>query len=129
MIFLQGSGHLSLYLFLKKSNGTAQIVSNVPPVFQLADKFHVVVIGKPGVPFIDSLKADSYEEFVEKYPPPKEDIERLSLEWLVDSASLVIDYPCNKLPIKNKEIRAVGYSEAGQIVPRLALTNKKLQKF
>lgn len=129
LIFLDGSGNLPLYSVLQKSDGTSQIMSSVPSNFyRLADKFHFVVISKPGVPFIDSLKADSSEKFAEKYTPSKEYIERLSLEWRVNSASLVIDYLNKKLPIKDNEIFAVGYSEGGQVVPKLALTNKKVTR-
>jgi len=130
LIFLDGSGNLPLYFILKKSNGTSQIIRSIPSNFyRLADKFHFVVISKPGVPFIDSLEVDSFEEFApHKYKPSKEYNERLSLEWRVNSASLVIDYLYEKLPIKEKEIIAVGYSEGGQVVPKLALTNEKVTK-
>lgn len=129
LIFLDGSGHLPLYSVLQKPDGTSQIMGSVHSGFyRLADKFHFVVISKPGVPFIDSLKADSFENFTEQYTPSKEYTERLSLEWRVNSASLVIDYLNKKLPIKDKEIIAVGYSEGGQVVPKLALTNKKVTR-
>lgn len=40
----------------------------------------------------------------------------------------MIDYLYKRLPIKNKEVIAIGYSEGGQVVPKLALNNKKVTK-
>jgi dienelactone hydrolase len=129
LVFLDGSGFFPLYTVLQKPDGSSQVIGTVHSGFyRLAEQFHFVVISKPGILFSDSLQAESFDAFAQHYKPSKEYNELLSLEWRVHSASLVIDYLNEKLPIKNKQIVTVGYSEGGQVVPKLALTNKKITK-
>jgi len=92
---------------------------------KLSDKYHVVLISKPGTPFLDSLNVNSYEQFLNDYKPSEEYSKKLSLEWRVNSASKIINFLSKKLKPNNKII-AIGYSEGGQVVPKLALANKKV---
>ena len=50
----------------------------------------MVLISKPGVPFIDKLSFDE-ERGYPIYEAPEEYTKRLSLFWRVDAASVVID--------------------------------------
>lgn len=129
LVFLDGSGHLPLFSLLKKLDGSTGLSSKITIDYdKLAQTFHVVMISKPGTPFIDSLEANSSREFRKKYPPSKEYTKRLSLEWRAEAASKVIDYLSKTLDIKDNKIVAMGYSEGGQVVPKLATINPKVTR-
>lgn len=129
LLLLDGSGHLPIYSLLKNDDGKSQIIGTIPFRYnKLSEKYHVVLISKPGTPFLDSLKANNYQEFSKEYKPSKEYTKRLSLEWRVNSSSKIIDLLSKKLKIRENEIIAIGYSEGGQVVPKLALKNKKVTK-
>lgn len=128
LILLDGSGHLPLYLLVKNPDGTKQISSTVPFNYKaLSERYHVVLISKPGTPFIDSLNGESQGESVDTYKPAKTYTEKLSLEWRAKSASTIIDYLIKNLQISGGII-AIGYSEGGQVVPKLATINHKVTK-
>jgi dienelactone hydrolase len=129
LIILDGSGHIPIYSLLKNDDGKSQIIGTIPFRYnKLSKNYHVVLISKPGTPFIDSLEVNSYQQFLKDYKPSKEYTEKLSLEWRVSSASKVIDYLSKKINIKEKEIIAIGYSEGGHVVSKLALENKRVTK-
>ncbi|MEO0337616.1 MAG: prolyl oligopeptidase family serine peptidase [Bacteroidota bacterium] len=129
LVLLDGSGHLPIYSLVKKSDGTTALYSSNPFRYnQLAETFHVVLISKPGVPFLDSLEVESYGAFMAAYQASSTYIQQLSLDWRVHSASLIIDYLINHLKIDRSNICAIGYSEGGQVVPKLALQNAKVTK-
>lgn len=129
LVFLDGSGHLPLFSLLKKSDGSTGLSSKITIDYdKLARQFHVVMISKPGTPFLDSLEVNSSREFRKKYPPSIEYTKRLSLDWRAESASKVIDHLFRKLSVKDNEIVVMGYSEGGQVVPKLASINSKVTK-
>lgn len=129
LILLDGSGNFPLKSYIKKDDGTSQIFGSIPFKFdKLSAKYHVVQISKPATPFLDSLNVNSFEEFAEEYKPSKDYNEKLSLDWRVNSASNVIDFLINELQVDENDIIAIGYSEGGQVVPKLALKNKKVTK-
>lgn len=129
LVLLDGSGHLPLYSLIKKDDNSSEIYENTSSNYQkLANTFHVVLISKPGTPFLDSLNVNSPQKFLELYKPSKEYTKQLSLDWRVNSASKIIDFLTNKIKISKNEIIAIGYSEGGQVVPKLALKNKKITK-
>jgi len=129
LVLLDGSGHLPLYSLIKKEDGSSEIYGSMPFKYaKLSEKFHVVLISKPGTPFLDSLNVSSYDKFLEIYQPSKEYNDKLSLGWRVCSASKIIDYLSKKINIDNKNIIAIGYSEGGQVVSKLAIKNKKITK-
>ncbi len=129
MILLDGSGNLPLYSLMKNNDGTSHIFGSIPFRYKkLSEKYHVILISKPGTPFLDSLNVNTFQEFVEQYQPSKEYSEKLSLGWRVNSASKVIDFLTNELDIDENKIIAIGYSEGGQVVPNLALKNNKITK-
>jgi len=68
LILLDGSGHLPLYSLLKKDDGSSNIFGSIPIRYnKLSDKYHVVLISKPGTPFLDSLKVNNYIQFLNDY--------------------------------------------------------------
>tara|TARA_Y100000782_G_C10188118_1_gene268120 strand:+ start:2915 stop:3925 length:1011 start_codon:yes stop_codon:yes gene_type:complete len=128
LILLDGSGHYPLYSLVKKEDGSQQISKTVPFRYNsLSEKYHVVLISKPGIPFMDSLNAESYSEFIRRYQPSEVYTENLSLEWRAAAASSVIDHLSNELQT-NEQVIAIGYSEGGQVVPKLATINNKVTK-
>jgi len=129
VVLLDGSGHYPIYSLIKKDDGTSQIYGSMPFNYKaLANKFHVALVSKPGTPFLDSLNVNSYDEFLEQYKPSNEYNEKLSLSWRANSASKIIDYLTKNLKIDTNKIIAIGYSEGGQVVPKLATLNNKLTK-
>jgi len=129
LILLDGSGHLPIYLLLKNDDGKSQIKGTIPFRYnELSKNYHVVLISKPGTPFLDSIQVNTYEQYSENYKPSKEYTEKLSLEWRVNSTSKIIDYLSKEIEIKESEIIAIGYSEGGQLVPKLALENGRVTK-
>ncbi len=129
LIILDGSGNLPIYYQINKPDSTKEIYGTTPFRYNsLSKKYHVVLISKPGIPFSDSLNANSRREFIKKYKPNKEYTEKLSLDWRVNSASKIIDFLNTELPIKNNEIIVIGYSEGGRTAPKLAVVNKKVTK-
>lgn len=129
LVFLDGSGHLPLFSLIKKPDGSRQLSSKITIDYdKLSNLFHVVMISKPGIPFLDSLEAANSREFRKKYPPSTEYVKRLSLDWRVASASSVIDYLSQNLSVKNNKVIAMGYSEGGQVAPKLATLNSKVTK-
>ena len=129
LILLDGSGHLPLYSFIKKDDGTSEIIGSVPFRYnKLSKDYHLVLISKPGTPFLDSLNVNTHESFVEQYQPSKEYNKKLSLDWRVNSTSKVIDFLISELKVDKNNIIAIGYSEGGQVVPKLALKNNNITK-
>lgn len=59
LLLVDGSGHTPLYALLKKHDGSSMIMGSLPfDIEQLASKYHVVVMSKPGTPILDSLEAE-----------------------------------------------------------------------
>lgn len=128
LLLLDGSGHLPLYSYIKKDDGSSIIYGSIPIHYEnLSEKYHVVLISKPGTPFLDSLNVNTYKQFLKEYKPSKEYTQKLSLDWRVNSVSKIINFLSKKLRTNNKII-AIGYSEGGQVVPKLAVANKKVTK-
>ncbi|HVI44984.1 MAG TPA: hypothetical protein VM802_08940 [Chitinophaga sp.] len=130
LLSLDGSGHIPLatYAKLKKSVFIANSFDN--DVLELRDKFHVVMISKPGIPFCDTVRIErdsaSVSDAISLLPVPREYKERSGLQWRAAAASRVIDYVCAHLPVDRSRIIAYGYSEGAQVAPRLAVINKKI---
>lgn len=130
LIILDGSGNSPLFLLLiKKDRRHKKIISRIPFNYnKISEKYHVVLISKPGIPFSDILEVNSFKQIKKKYKPTKEYIEKISLEWRVSSTSKIINYLQKKIKIKDNKVIVIGVSEGGQVVPKLALKNKKITK-
>ncbi|MCF6361107.1 MAG: hypothetical protein L3J29_10150 [Cyclobacteriaceae bacterium] len=129
LVYIDGSSATPIFSVLKKPGGSTRISSGIPfNIQKLSDQFHIVVISKPGMPFVDSLQAKSMKEFKKNYKLPMGYKNKLSHSWRVNSASKIIDILFKELPIYKNEIIVFGYSEGGMVVPKLALINKKVTK-
>lgn len=124
MLFIPlGCSGIPITLVIKSEEKSVQI-GTFPPdqIKSFSEKFHVVLIGQAGTPFCDTTEVDVFNPYknLEEYKPNKEYIQRCGIEWPVDAAKLVFDTLKKILPIKNEIIVAMGYSEGGRIVSRLA---------
>jgi len=130
LLALDGSGHFPLTTLVQLKKQMLVYNSFDNDILQLADKFHVVLISKPGVQFCDTVVIDAdslhYGEVAEHMKPPAEYIKRASLYWRSEAASKVINYLYKKIPVNKQKVIVYGYSEGGQVVPRLAAINKKI---
>ncbi|MDF2191962.1 acyl-CoA thioester hydrolase/BAAT C-terminal domain-containing protein [Paraflavitalea sp. CAU 1676] len=130
LIALDGSGHFPLATLVKMKKHM-QIVNTLDfDLLRLANKFHIVLISKPGVQFCDTVAIESDQLDMElvaaTLKPSAEYNAKAGLEWRTEAASAVIDYLYKRIPVNKQKIIAYGYSEGGQVVPRLAVINKKI---
>lgn len=130
LFVLDGSGHYPLAMFVVLKKSSFVVNSFDTDLLRLADKFHVVMISKPGVPFCDTVKIDkdsaSSAEAAQLLPSSPEYRKRLGLQWRAEAASSVLDYVYKHLPVDKSKVIAYGYSEGAQVTPKLAILNKKI---
>ncbi len=120
LVYLDGSGSFPLFQKMDAGIGSTVVID-----FQkLRDKFKILLISKPGVPFADSVGRDNHGFPV--YKTPSEYTERMSLEWRVQSANLIINELIKNKSILVDKIIAFGFSEGAQVVPKLASINKNI---
>lgn len=102
-------------------------IGTIPPdwINSFSKEYHVACVGRPGTPFCDTVKVEELNplEILENYQPSEEYIKKCGMEWQVDASLVVIDSLCTLLPISGEKIIALGASEGGNIVPRLAAEN------
>lgn len=129
LFIAQGSGGLPTMILVQYGEKSLQL-GTVPPdlIMRFSDQFHVAYMGKAGTPFCDTIKVEEVKprEILENYQPSEEYIQKCGLEWQVQASLLVIDSLCNMLPISGDKVIALGVSEGGRVVPRLAVENKKI---
>lgn len=130
LLLLDGSGHLPLALLVKEPRRMEVMNTFDADLLKLANRFHVVMISKPGVPFCDTIQ-------VQRDTVTMEDVDRLlpmpyiyrhkgGLEWRAQAASRVIDAVCAKFPVDPARVLVYGYSEGGQVAPKVAVLNKRV---
>ncbi|MEI8212373.1 MAG: hypothetical protein WCI02_09500 [Planctomycetota bacterium] len=110
ILYLDGSGPYPLYQRMKQGFGSTVLIQDK----QLLAKFNLVLISKPGVPFVDDIEMDKTTG-MPNYDPPEEYTRRLSLDWRVDSAKRVIEELLGKQGLKPKQLIVVGISEGFQV--------------
>lgn len=113
LLFLDGSGAYPLFQYTE--NGTASTISL--DYKKWSGKYHIVVISKPGVPFADSVGRRPSGEPV--YMAPAEYKKRLSLQWRVNSAKVVLAEMLKQNNIIRKKIIVIGISEGFQVGSKL----------
>jgi hypothetical protein len=129
LFIAQGSGGLPTMILVQYGEKTTQL-GTVPPdiIMKCSDQFHVAYIGKAGTPFCDTVTVDEFKpmEILENYQPTEEYIRKCGMEWQIQASSIVIDSLCNMLPISGNKVIALGVSEGGRVVTRLAVENNKI---
>ena len=100
-IEVNGSGGLPLCLYVQGNKFvTAPISFNEELFSKTKDKYHYIILGKPGTSFCDTLNLDvSVKEYQKNpsqvlfaYKPSEEYTKRLSLNWRVQATQLAINY-------------------------------------
>lgn len=121
LLYLDGSGALPMFQYTQRGIG-----SSIPLDYKtLSEQYHVVVISKPGVPFIDSVSYDTTTGYP-YYAPPAEYKKRLSLDWRVAAADMVLRKVQEELPVDTGKIAILGISEGFQVGAKLIATNKSI---
>jgi len=119
------SGVRGLPVMLVVSSGDRSIqLGTVPPdqIFTFADDYHVVFISKAGTPFCDTSIVDEINPLknMEDYQPSEEYIQKCGMEWEIAASKKVIAKLGKQVSNSENKIIALGISEGGQLVPRLA---------
>lgn len=114
LLYLDGSGANPLFQYTEKGIGSTVILD----FKELSKNYHVVLISKPGIPFIDSVKMNEEAGFP-IYEHPQEYKKRLSLEWRVYSAQLVLEQILKNIPVEKKKVAVLGISEGFQVGAKL----------
>ncbi|WP_449438348.1 alpha/beta hydrolase family protein [Pedobacter steynii] len=131
-----GSGGMPLCLYIKGQKFVTTYTSYSSLLLdKTKDKFHYVILGKPGTAFCDTLSLDmGVEEFQKNgakavmlnYRFSPEYTKRLSLYWRVEATKVVVSYLIKHGFWDRTKLVAYGYSEGGQVVPALAVAEKRI---
>ncbi|MEL6636533.1 MAG: hypothetical protein AAFR05_07265 [Bacteroidota bacterium] len=121
IVYLQGSKNFPLYW--PRSDGHYS-TSTTLDFRSLSQDYHVIIISKPNIPFVDSLGiAPSGRKY---YPTNEEYRERYSLDWRTNAADRVIDDALQRLSVDRSRIIVWGYSEGSQVAPAVAVKNQSV---
>lgn len=134
-IEVNGSGGLPLCLYVQgKKFVTTANTFNEELFSKTKDRYHYIILGKPGTSFCDTLNLDLSVTEYQKNPsqvifahkPSREYTKRLSLYWRVQATRAVIRYLIKDGFWDKTKIVAYGYSEGGQVVASLAAEDKRV---
>lgn len=118
VLFLGGS---SLEPIFKYSLADKQVFSPYWGFAKYKEDYHIAYINIAGLPLYDSIPNNrtmyKVDTSVYKYN---------TLDWRAESASFAIDQLINKL--KPTKVYVIGHSQGGQVVPKIAVLNKKVDK-
>jgi len=120
------SGVRGLPVMLVVSCGDQSMqLGSIPPdqIFSFADDYHVVFISKAGTPFCDTFIVDEIKPMknLEEYQPSEEYIQKCGMDWELAASIKVIAKLRKQVPNSQNKVIAVGISEGGQLIPKLAL--------
>jgi hypothetical protein len=132
-IDVNGSGGLPLCIYIKgKGFGATFNTFSVPLKDAIKNNYHYIILDKPGTPFCDSILTDDDAKHYDKHTLvsnnkfSKEYSKRLSLGWRVAATKKVITYMIKHGFWDGTQIVADGYSEGAQVVPSLAVVDKRV---
>ncbi|MBK9271476.1 MAG: hypothetical protein IPM48_07750 [Saprospiraceae bacterium] len=121
LLYLDGSGAYPMFQMMERGTG-----STIPFDYKkLAEEYHLLFISKPGIPFADSVSRDP-ESNHPLYPTPDEYTRRLSLDWRVNAADLVLKDALKKWKVDKRKIAILGFSEGFQVGSKLISVNKSI---
>jgi len=124
-ILFMVSGVRGLPIMLVVQSGDQYIqLGTIPPdqIFYFADQYHVAFISKPGTPFCDTFKVEKINPLqnLEDYPPSEAYIQKCGMDWELEASIRVIESLNRELPNSSGKVIALGISEGGQLVPKMA---------
>lgn len=121
LLYLDGSGPYPLFQKTEQGIGSTVILD----FKSLSNDYHIVLISKPGVPFFDVVERDSQTGYP-KYQEPIEYKNKLSLDWRVNAAKLVLKQVINELKVNISKVALIGISEGFQVGTKLANEDKSI---
>jgi pimeloyl-ACP methyl ester carboxylesterase len=121
LIYLDGSGPYPLFQRMKQGYGSTMLIQEK----SLLSKFNLVLISKPGVPFVDDMEMDTATG-MPIYEPPEEYTQRLSLDWRVNSTKGVIDELLGKHGLTPTKVIVIGVSEGFHVGAKLAAIEPRI---
>ena len=97
-------------------------------VTDFLNEFHVVIIGKPGVPVISDVKdlKSNYQYLIENDSVPKTYSDYNYLDYYVGRNNFVINKLLKEKWISKNKLVVAGHSEGSTIAAKLATKNKKV---
>lgn len=126
---VSGCNGLPTMLVVQCGDKSIQL-GTVPPdqIKDFSDQFHVAFISKAGTPFCDTVVVDEINPMknLEAYRPSDEYIQKCGMDWEVQASILVIDSLCKMLPNSENKVIALGFSEGGILVTKLASESEKI---
>jgi predicted esterase len=121
LIYLDGSGNNPLAYFKLDTNGKLLRYSGIPMnIKALKLKYHILLIGKTNVAFAKELSDTSSNNFDSIYNKNN------NCDWRVSAASKAIDFVFKNYNVDKTKVIVLGFSEGGQVAPRVAVENKKI---
>jgi hypothetical protein len=130
LIFVNGSGGQPLCIYIERGKGKSQIMTTFQSemIGLVKNDYHLVMIDKPGFNFCDTIavEGDDISNLLANYEAPAYYHKTLSLQWRVNSIKAVISYLIKNRYHDGKKIVAWGFSEGGQVVPKLADEDKRV---
>lgn len=129
MFLYSGCSGLPTMLVVTKEDKSMQF-GTIPPdeIRSFSINYHVVLIGRPGTPFCDTMEVDEINPYknLEEYQPSEDYIARCGMEWEVEAISLVLDTLGKMVQNSGNTFVATGLSEGGRIMARLAAGEKRI---
>ena len=130
LLFLfSGTSGLPTMLVVKSGEKSLKL-GTVPPdqLHFFSDEFHVAFMAKAGTPFCDTVEVEEIDPMknLEEYRPSDEYIQKAGMEWEMQASKLVIDDILKTLLIDENKIVALGISEGGLLVTRLACEDSRV---
>jgi len=123
LFIVSGTRGLPTMLVVQAGEQSTQL-GTIPPdqIFSFVEQYHVAFISKAGTPFCDTLVADQINPLqnFEEYQPSEEYIQKCGMDWEVEASIVALEALKKQLSNSENKIIAVGISEGGQLVPKLA---------
>ena len=129
LLLYSGTSGLPTMLVVKCGEESLQL-GTVPPdqLHFFSSEFHVAFMAKAGTPFVDTVEVEEINPMknLEEYRPSDEYVQKAGMEWEMHASRLVIDDLLKRLRIDEKKIVAMGMSEGGLLVTRLASEDSRI---
>jgi len=123
LFLVSGVRGLPVMLVIRSGDQSTQLGS-IPPdqIFSFADDYHVAFISKAGTPFCDTSVVDEINPMknLEEYQPSEEYVQKCGMDWEIAASIKVIAMLNKQLSNSQKKVIALGISEGGQLIPKLA---------